>query len=60
MLQVAADVVFAALVCCTAFNVYSVVSVRAGGVTRLDVRAAAWCAMASLVGFALLLFAMAG
>ena len=61
MQQIATDVVFAAVMGCTAFNVYSVVSVRAGSrVTRVDVRAAAWCAVAALVGFGLLLFALAG
>ena len=50
-LQVVADVVFIALIGCTLANAYSVVSVRAGSrTTRLDVRAAAWCALAALAG----------
>ena len=61
MVQIATDVVFAAVAGCTLFNVYSVVSMRAGGrVTRLDVRSAAWCAVVALVGFVLLIFALAG
>ena len=61
MVQLAADVVFVAVAGCTLFNVYSVVSMRAGGrVTRLDVRSAVWCAVVALLGVALLVFALAG
>jgi hypothetical protein len=61
MLQIAADVAFAAVAGCTLFNLYSAITIRAGSrATRLDVRAAAWCAVAALLGFALLIFALSG
>ncbi len=61
VLQIAADVALVAVAGCTLLNMYGVVSVRVGDrVTRLDVRAAAWCAVAAVMGLVLLLIALAG
>ncbi len=60
MLQVVEVVVLVPLVLCTAVNAFGAVSVRmpVGGSKRLDTRAAVWCAVVALAGFALLLMAL--